>query len=256
MPVLPGAEPFDHQGGPIGVLLCHGFTGSPASMRPWGERLAAEGFTVLAPRWPGHGTSWKEMSITRWDDWLAAADRSLQDIRKRCETVAVGGLSMGAALALRLAEIRPKDVDALVLVNPSVHTERKDVRYAVPVLKYVIPALGGIKNDIKKPGQDEVAYDRVPLKSLASLTVGWKQIKADIDRITAPALIFNSDVDHVVELSNTDWLAERLPTVEVRRLPNSYHVATLDNDADLIFDGSIEFVRSVAKGSTNAPASS
>ncbi len=254
MPVLPGAEPFDHQGGPIGVLLCHGFTGSPASMRPWAERLAAEGFTVSAPRWPGHGTSWKEMSITRWDDWLAAADRALQDIRKRCDTVVVGGLSMGGSLALRLAETRPADVDAVVLVNPAVHSDRKDVNYLVPVAKFVVPALKGIKNDIKKPGQDEVAYDRVPLKPLASLVAGWKQIKADIGKVTAPVLIFNSDEDHVVELSNTDWLAENLAKVEVRRLPNSYHVATLDNDADMIFDGSIEFVQSVASGSTSTPA--
>ena len=66
MPVLPGAEPFLHDGSDeIGMLLCHGFTGSPQSLRPWGEHLAAEGLTVRCPRLPGHGTDWREMNRTR-----------------------------------------------------------------------------------------------------------------------------------------------------------------------------------------------
>lgn len=59
MPVFAGAEPFVHDGSPeVGVLLCHGFTSTPATMRPWGEYLAEAGFTVRCPRLPGHGTSW------------------------------------------------------------------------------------------------------------------------------------------------------------------------------------------------------
>ena len=56
MPVLPGAEPFRHEGGEVGVLLCHGFTGSPQSLRPWAEYLAERGLTVALPLLPGHGT--------------------------------------------------------------------------------------------------------------------------------------------------------------------------------------------------------
>ena len=71
MPLLPGAEPFAADGGSIGVLLSHGFTGSPQSLRPWAEHLAAAGYTVRLPRLPGHGTSWQEMNTTRWTDWYA-----------------------------------------------------------------------------------------------------------------------------------------------------------------------------------------
>ena len=77
MPVMPGAEAFRHDGGGTGVLLCHGFTGSPHSLRPWAEYLAAAGLSVSLPRLPGHGTTWHEMARTRWGDWYAELDRAL-----------------------------------------------------------------------------------------------------------------------------------------------------------------------------------
>ena len=95
MPVLPGAEPFEHAGGDVGVLLVHGFTGCPQSMRPWAEHLAAEGFTVSLPRLPGHGTRWQDLNLTRWTDWYAEAERALDALRRTCSTVFVMGLSMG-----------------------------------------------------------------------------------------------------------------------------------------------------------------
>src|SRR6185503_951996 len=84
VPVMPGAEPFAYDGGDIGVLVCHGFTGSPQSVRPWAERLAAEDFTVRLPRLPGHGTSWQEMNRTQWADWLAEAERAFAELVERC----------------------------------------------------------------------------------------------------------------------------------------------------------------------------
>ena len=71
MPLIPGAEPFSHDGGPVGALVVHGFTGSPKSMRPWAEHLAAAGLSVRLPRLPGHGSTWRDMAVTTWDDWYA-----------------------------------------------------------------------------------------------------------------------------------------------------------------------------------------
>src|SRR5919109_4608653 len=105
MPVLPGAEPFSHEGGRTGALLCHGFTGSPQTLRAWAEYLAAAGLTVSLPRLPGHGTTWQEMARTRWEDWYAEVDRALSDMRPRTDEIFVMGLSMGGCLALRLAEV-------------------------------------------------------------------------------------------------------------------------------------------------------
>jgi carboxylesterase len=127
-PVMPGAEPFDLPGGPVGVLLCHGFTGTPQGVRAWGEHLAGAGFTVVCPLLPGHGTRWQDANATTEDDWYGALSAALDDLLTRCDAVVVAGLSMGGTLALRLAERRPDDVAGLVLVNPSLLTGRRAAR--------------------------------------------------------------------------------------------------------------------------------
>ena len=94
--LLPGAEPYDHAGGPVGVLLCHGFTGSPQSLRPWAEYLSEQGLTVSLPRLPGHGTSWQDLARTGWQDWYAEVDVAFGALGRRwCEQIFVFGLSMG-----------------------------------------------------------------------------------------------------------------------------------------------------------------
>ncbi len=168
MSVLAGAEPIDLPGGPVGALLCHGFTGTTQSMRPWAEHLADAGLSVVAPRLPGHGTRWQDMNRTRFSDWYAELERAFDELRGRCSTVFAMGLSMGGTLSLRLAEERGDQVAGLVLVNPSLSTERKDARLA-PLLSKVVPSFPGIASDIKKPGVTELAYDRIPLKAVASL---------------------------------------------------------------------------------------
>jgi carboxylesterase len=247
--VQPPAQPFAADGGRVGVLLSHGFTGSPASMRPWGEHLAERGFTVRVPRLPGHGTTWQELNRTTWQDWYAEAETALDELTARCEHVVVGGLSMGGCLVLRLAEQRNQDVAAVVLVNPSVASENKQLK-AVPVLKWVVPSRPGIGNDIKKPGVDEHCYPRVPLKALHAMTKMWAVTREDLPKVTQPLLLFRSAEDHVVEPLSARIIAQRVSSRDLDEhvLENSYHVATLDNDAASIFDESVKFIRRVTEG--------
>lgn len=253
MPLIPGAEPLSHEGGPVGVLVIHGFTGSPKSMRPWAEHLVEAGFTVEMPRLPGHGTTWQDMSVTRWEDWYAEVDRVLTSLVSRCEQVYVMGLSMGGSLTLRLAEKRGSDIAGIVLVNPAVHSERKDA-VLLPVLRHLVKAFPGVRNDIKKPGVDEGAYEKMPLHCVYSLQSAWKDIKADIRSVTVPVLLLHSREDHVVEPSNAAWILANVASTDVTEvvLENSYHVATVDNDAELIFERSVEFVHRVAGSSAQA----
>ncbi len=244
MPVLPGAEPYAADGGRVGALLVHGFTGSPASMRPWGEHLAAAGLTVRVPRLPGHGTRWQDLNQTRWIDWYREAERGLEALRERCDAVVVGGLSMGGSLCIRLAEQRPADIAAMVLVNPALTTEVRGARL-LPVLSRLVPSMPPIGGDIKKSGVSEHAYDRLPTRAAASLQRLWAVATADLAAITTPTLIFRSADDHVVPASSVDaFVAGAVHAeVEVRTLVDSFHVATLDNDAPRIFAESLEFVR-------------
>jgi carboxylesterase len=241
--VSAGAESFDAPGGRTGILLSHGFTGSPASMTPWARHLAALGHTVRVPRLPGHGTTWQDMNRTRWTEWYAEVDTALTALRATCDRVVVAGLSMGGCLALRLAEQRPDDVDALVLVNPAVNVKRLDIKL-VPALQWVVPSMPGIGNDIKKPGQDEIGYDRTPLKALASQLVMWKDVRAGLPRVTQPLLLFRSAQDHVVDETSASIILDGVSSdvAELVVLEDSFHVATLDNDAPLIFERTAAFI--------------
>jgi carboxylesterase len=244
MPVMPRAEAFAHNGGRTGVLLCHGFTGSPQSLRPWADYLVQAGLSVSLPRLPGHGTSWQEMARTRWEDWFAEVDRAFDELQSRSDEIFVMGLSMGGCLGLRLAELRGDVVRGLVLVNPSVTADTK-LFALTPVLKFFVPSIKGIASDIKKQGASEAGYDRVPIKAAATLPGLWRITQQHLSELSQPVLVFHSTTDHVVGPASLKLLAQAIPPtqLEVRELANSYHVATLDNDAEAIFAGSLEFVR-------------
>ncbi|TDD58469.1 alpha/beta fold hydrolase [Kribbella antibiotica] len=230
----------------VGVLLSHGFTGSPRSMRPFGEHLADLGYGVSVPRLPGHGTTWQEMNRTGWPDWYAVLANELARLRQEHDQVVVVGLSMGGALVLRLAEEHGADISGVVLINPSVSTEDKRLGL-LPVLSKVIPSFPGISNDIKKPGVDEGAYTRMPLKSALSLSKLWKVVQTDLPKVTQPVLLFRSTVDHVVEASSARRVLTSISSRDVTEtlLEDSYHVATLDNDAPRIFDDTAAFIARV-----------
>ena len=252
-PVLPHAAPLSFAarpeatgGRPLGVLLVHGFTSTPDSLRAWAESLAARGYAVEVPRLPGHGTTWQEMNRTRWEDWYAEVDRTFGQLRSRTDAVVVGGLSMGGGLSLRLAADRPEELAGLALVNPACNVDRKDTKL-LPVLKHVVPAMPPIANDIKKPGETEHAYKWTPLKAAHSMLQGYAGVRRDLARVTAPLLIWRSVEDHVVDPSSARIIAASVSSrdFEERLLTDSYHVATQDNDAERIFTESAEFVERV-----------
>lgn len=251
MPVLPGAEPFAADGGPVGVVLSHGFTGTPQSLRPWAEHLAAAGYTVRLPRLPGHGTTWQEANMTRWPDWYAAISRAYDELAARCETVFAAGLSMGGTLVTRLAEEKRDGIAGLILVNPSYGTTRLDAKFA-PFIGWLVKSRPGIASNIKKANTVELAYDRTPVQAFASLQQLWQVVLADLDRVRAPILLYRSREDHVVEPLSAQLLHQGATATTVREimLEDSYHVATLDNDAPGIFDGSVEFIREQSGATT------
>jgi carboxylesterase len=263
--LLPGAEPFEAapsgagdgaRGARIGVLLCHGFTGSPQSLRPWAQHLLEAGFRVAVPLLPGHGTHWKHLQLTTWEDWYGEVDAALRRLLAECDDVYVMGLSMGGGLALRLAEQHGSAIRGLVVVNPSVQRNRS-AEALIPMLSRVLPSFPGVASDIKRPDVREVAYDRVPLKAALSLTRFWTVVAADLSKVTIPVLLVHSTVDHVVHPSNSALVLERISSQDVQEivLADSYHVATLDNDAQTIYDGSVAFIRRLSAVAAAGPSS-
>ncbi|MFI5817806.1 alpha/beta hydrolase [Streptomyces rishiriensis] len=247
MPVLPGAEPYRHEGGEVGVLLCHGFTGSPQSLRPWARHLAGQGLTVSLPLLPGHGTRWEDMALTGWQDWYAEVDRELRALRRRCARVFAAGLSMGGALALRLAARHGEGVDGVVVVNPANKVHGLSA-YALPVARHVVRTTKGITSDIAREGVLESGYDRVPLHSAHSLRTFLRLVDGELPQVTQPLLLLHSVHDHVVPPADSARVLSRVSSTDVTEilLEQSYHVATLDHDADRIFEESYAFIARIA----------
>src|SRR5579875_4221860 len=154
------------------------------------------------------------------------------------------GLSMGGTLALRLAEQRGPDIAGIAVVNPSLFTLRKDAKL-LPVLRFVVPSLPPIGNDVKRAGVVEPAYDRLPVRAAHQMAQLWAVANADLQRIDQPVLVFTSREDHVVEPENSARLLARVSSRDKRQvwLEDSYHVATLDNDLPVIVRESLDFVR-------------
>lgn len=246
--VLPGAEPYAYDGDETGVLVCHGYTGTPQSMRPWAEHLAAQGWTVRLPLLPGHGTTWQELNRTTWQDWYAEVDRAFQDLRSRCDRVFLTGLSMGGLLATKLALDQGPRVAGMVLVNP-IYLHDNRMLGVLPALHRVVASFPGIASDIKmQGGEPELAYGRNPLRSMHSQTQLWVEVRRDLGEISQPVLLMHSREDHVVPPASSAYFLEHISSADVTEiwLEDSYHVATLDNDAALIHDESVKFIRRIS----------
>lgn len=241
----PFSSPFTGAGPRTGVVVSHGFTGSPHSVREWAQSLAGAGFAVRLPLLPGHGTSWQELARTRWQDWHEALDAAYLELAAECDVVVVAGLSMGGTLALRIAATRP--VAGVVAVNPGLVIDDPRAPLA-GILKFVLKSTPAIANDILKPDTDEGAYPRTPVAAAHELNKMFKDTVRLLPRITAPVRVYRSAVDHVVSETSMAALRRGLTGAQLEVLPlkNSYHVATMDNDAAEIFRGTAEFVRSVA----------
>ncbi len=245
VPVMHGAEPFVFEGDEIGVLVIHGFTGTPQSMRPLGEALHRAGCTVRGPLLPGHGVSVEAMARSTAREWTGAVERSFADLRARCSRVFVAGLSMGGALALHLAGRHADAVAGVIAINAVVDLDAA-AQAALAFDPSAPPTVPGIGSDIKDPAATELAYPAVPVPSLAELFALVGVTRALLPRVTCPALIITSREDHVVPPANGSIIAGRIASRRIDRLwlDNSYHVATLDHDRGLIEGASVRFVRS------------
>lgn len=228
--------------GRVGVLVSHGFTGSPRSIHEWAERLVEAGYTVAVPLLSGHGRTPQELEKVVWTDWTADVERAYAWLQERTEEVFVAGLSMGGTLALWMAERHP-GLSGAVTVNAAVRDPREALmrlmgRTGVP------RSVKGVCNDAKLPGIDEGAYGRIPARAARQYAQILAVVRRDLGEVNCPILIFSSPEDHVVPPSNQQLIYDSVGSEDkaLVKLENSYHVATMDNDKELIFAGTVEFL--------------
>jgi carboxylesterase len=232
----------------IGIIFVHGFTGSPAAMRSWAEFFSARGYAVRVPLLPGHGTRWEDLNRVGWQEWPTRVVEELEELHKSCDKVFIFGLSMGGATSLYVAAHHGDQLAGIVLVNPMIHIPGLKVKFA-PVIARFRSHMPPVEGDIKRPNVSEFGYDALPTKGVVQLTKLLKSSRSTLGMVKNPIMLFHSAEDHVLPVSNTEIVMAEIGSEKKQRieLVNSYHVATLDYDADFIFENSLLFVEEISK---------
>ena len=226
----------------VGIIFVHGFTGSPASMRPWAAFFEERGYTVSVPRLPGHATKWQDLNKVKWQEWPARVQVEVDKLQQSCRKLFVFGLSMGGGTTLNIAE--NNELDGICLVNPMAHIAGYLIKVA-PALAIFQPGRASVGDDIKKPEVTEWGYDVLPTKGVVQLNKMLKVTRANLSKVKCPTLLFHSVDDHVLPISNSNIIMSEIDSISGQRveLTNSYHVATMDFDAPLIFANSLAHVK-------------
>lgn len=228
----------------VAVLVQHGFTSVPGSVFPWVGAFERAGHSVSAPLLAGHGTVWRDMIPVDYTQWTSALEAEYDRLAATHRQVVVAGISMGGALALHLAAVRRPA--AVLVVNPALYPHPPSLRLA-GALKRLIPSTPAVGDDICKPGVTEGAYERTPTAAAHQLARLEALVRRELPGIEAPLTLFRSNTDHVVSDASVRTLLRGLnldARSRVRRvaLHRSFHVATVDHDAALIGEVSVERV--------------
>lgn len=241
--VLEGAEEFSLGQGPTGVLLVHGFTGSPDSMRPLGDFLAHKGLGCFGIRLPGHGTTWEDLGTRTSTEWVEAVELAYQKMKTEHDEVFVVGLSFGVALSLDLAARHP-EIPGLVSIAGFLLT--KDPRRVLaPVISKLIRSVPAVGNDICDPNGKELCYDKVPTAAAYTMLKFVKTVRAELPEVKCPVLIMHSHNDHTAHPDNAKLIHDRVSSTDKQLvwLDKSYHVLTLDHDRHEVYERTYEFIQ-------------
>lgn len=248
MPISDYATPFSiHNNSDIGVLVVHGFTGSPGSLKYLVDFLGSNGLDVECPLLAGHGTHWADMNRQAWPNWVSDAEKALSVLKQRCNKVFVAGLSMGGAISLHLAS-EYDDVKGIVLINHALFFNRDPRIALIPILKFFVSSKASDGSDIKDPTQPTMAYERIPIPAMHELMKLMKNVRRRLPGVKQPVLIFKSREDHVIPVRSAVYTDDHIGSEnkELVWLDNSYHVATQDYDKDIINEKTLSFIRSLS----------
>jgi carboxylesterase len=224
-------EAFYWEGGPVGVLLSHGFTATSAEVRLLGKYLHERGYTVAGPLLPGHGTTIEEMNRCRWGDWARSMEETYQQLASRCQRVVVGGESMGGLLALYLAAEHP-EAAAVLAYAAALRSTSKPMQLATSLLAPFVSYRTwppGPKTLVDERWQ---GYPARPLKAALQLFRLQKEVSRRLPSIHQPALIMQGCLDRSVFPDVPAELAQRIGSQdkEVHWLEKSEHCLLLDQE--------------------------
>lgn len=237
-------SPFFFDGGRVGALLIHGFTGAPTEMRPLGELLASRGYTVSGPLLPGHGTEPADLAGVRWTDWTGAIEEAYLDLRGRCDQLFVAGLSLGSLLTLNLAASQP--VDGIAVLSPAIFVANPMMRFSW--IAQLLPLT--MRQD--SPGSDLVdpdavnriwCYEQFPARAAHQVHLLNRRVRALLPQITVPVLAIMSTGDEALKYQSGPYLIEQIGSADKELLPlhESGHNILADGERHLVMEKVAEF---------------
>jgi carboxylesterase len=238
-PHLPGGN-IIHIGNNVGVLLIHGFTATTAEVRFLADHFIKQGCTVIAPLLPGHGTEPSDLNKQKFTDWINCVEKSLKTLHNKCESVIVGGESMGGVLGLYLAENHP-DIAALLLYSTALLVGQ--LKYA-RLLKYVTSTIDKNKPDDGLPWQGYTVY---PLWAADQFNLLTKNVKNNISRVEVPTIIFQGKYDKTIDERNIQFIYDVIQskTNDMVFMKKSGHVMLLDQEISIVKQKTQIFLRSL-----------
>lgn len=261
-----------YEGGRTGVLLIHGLGGTPLELKAVARCIADEGATVYCCQLTGHCGTESDLVATGWPDWYASADEALAKLEANCDRVIVGGLSMGAILAARLAACEPERVCGVIMLAPTLWYDGWSIPWYSFLLKWFINTPMGRRYrfvEAEPYGVKDERIRRILVKALASglsaeaglpatpslaLRELWRlvaELKPWLSQIKQRVLIIQAREDEVASIKNTEYLQKHLGgPVEALILDDSYHLITIDRQRGMVMRRAVEFVKSFAQSAT------
>ena len=251
-------------GGRVGFLLIHGLGGTPMEMRYVAQGLARAGHTVHVPQLAGHCGSEEDLRATGWRDWYASVEEEHHRLRQHCDRIVVGGLSMGAILALHHAARYPHEVFALALYAPTLWLDGWGIpwygalfnlvkhKWCADLFTFAERDPWGIKDRrlrelvktaITSGDSSQAGIAALPGRLMLEFRWLVQEVKKRAGGVHQPALIVHPREDDRASLRNMNYLQRNLSgLVETAVLDDSYHIVTLDRQRHVVVDRTLDFV--------------
>jgi len=244
---IPTAEPFFMPGGSVGVLLVHGFTGTPKEMRSMGEYLANQGYSILAVRLAGHATHPEDLVRVRWQDWLASIEDGYHLLKGIAQDIVVAGLSLGGALSLIFAARFP--VAGLIAMSTIYELPPDPRKPFLRLLWRVIPTIPKGESDWVDPilAGDHVDYPHYTTRAIIEVNEVIAEMQSSLPDVHAPALLMHSKKDGSVPYEHMEKIYSRLGSQDKQMftIERSGHVIIRDIQKDQVFAAADQFIRRI-----------
>ena len=249
---LASPAPLSMAGGPVTVVLVHGFTGSPAEMTLLAEALHAHGYSVEVPLLEGHGTRLDDLVPMRPQQWIDQLDALIEQELTRGQQVVLGGLSMGSILALQAAVHWPQ-IRGLLLFSPPIGS-RDWRRFFAPVLTRLVTSVPKPSSGYVDPATADRlwSYDRYPVVCSSLVLQMIARVRSQLAEVSQPLLVMASRHDNVVTERGVRLLIRRVASARKQLvwLEHSSHGLTADAEWPLVCVQSLAFLQSLGLNQT------